>query len=78
MSTCTKCGTNVINWIKKFSTQNKVYLDDMYFDENKVPHKVDERGSFITGEKFAEIELAKAIGRCPKCGDKKNAGVIQG
>jgi hypothetical protein len=42
----------------------------MYFDENKVPYKEDERGMYISGEKFVEIELAKAEGRCPRCGSK--------
>lgn len=75
--TCVKCATDTIEWIQKFSSQNKVYLDKLYFDENKVPYKEDERGMYITGEKFAEIEKAKAEGRCPRCGSTEFADVAQ-
>jgi len=66
--TCTRCATQIVDWIQRFSGKNKVYLDKLYFEENKVSYKEDERGMYIPGEKFVEIELAKAHGRCPRCG----------
>jgi hypothetical protein len=66
--TCIKCATNTIEWINKFSGKNRVYLDKLYFEENKVSYEEDDRGTYVSGQKFVEIELAKAHGRCPRCG----------
>lgn len=69
---CGICGTNSETWIAKFAVRKRVYLDKLYFEENKTSYDEDERGLYISGQRFAEIEIPKAKDRCPKCGTRRN------
>jgi hypothetical protein len=67
---CGVCGTNSEEWIARFASRNRVYLDKLYFDENKTSYEEDDKGLYISGQKFAEIESMKSKDRCPRCGTK--------
>lgn len=69
---CGTCGTNVELWIAKYASKSRVYLDEIYMKENKLSYDEDERGLYITGQKFAEVETPKAKEKCPKCGTRRN------
>jgi len=69
---CGVCRTDSEVWIAKFAAKNRVYLDKLYFEENKTSYNEDDRGLYISGQKFAEIETPKAKEKCPKCGTRRN------
>lgn len=64
---CTNCGSDNKEWLDKFVKRPKVYLDKIYFDENHVLYREDERGMYIPGRLFYEIELEKAHEKCLRC-----------
>ncbi len=57
-------------WLDRFKDRAKVYLDRLYFEEYKVSYKEDDRGLYISGQTFYEMESKKAKERCPRCGFK--------
>jgi Zn finger protein HypA/HybF involved in hydrogenase expression len=67
---CSVCHSDIDAWLDKFRKLPKIYLDALYFEENKVPYNEDEKGSYISGQKFIEIEEHKVKTRCPKCGSR--------
>jgi len=67
---CTACKSDVQEWLDKFKGRTKVWLDKIYFDENKTSYKEDDHGLYISGDTFYAIEAKKAKERCPRCGFK--------
>ncbi len=70
MKKCPACSADIQEWLNKFKDRLKVYLDRLYFDENKTSYKQDEHGFYIPGHVFYELEAKKARERCPRCGFK--------
>lgn len=70
MRKCRACGVDIDEWLEKFKGRAKVWLDKLYFDENKTSYKEDDRGFYISGNTFYEIESKKAKEKCPRCGRK--------
>lgn len=70
MRKCKACGTDIDEWLNRFKGRAKIWLDKLYFDENKTSYKEDDHGLYISGDTFYEIEAKKAKARCPRCGFK--------